>query len=460
MYHIFQTSVHTFIDLFSLAGGGGSGGGGQSDPVFDSMFVLFAIGFLPMSFIGGLLRAKIKNTLIALIVTLCVSVFAGLIVWSFKDIWYFVGVGVFLGGIFGFITNSKKITRKFKRKTEKEIHLAESKDMTWDLDKLNLRVQDVFMDFQKDWSDFNINNMKTYLSANYMNHISLMMLAIKQRKRRNQVDKPKLLEWFAVDAEDLADNSQDRVKFHIRAKASDKLYEIDDKIENLLFERNVEFQEYWYFVRNNDRWLLDGISQLTEDKSLIKADIVDFATKNGLFYNPDWGSLLLPKRGYLFHGSKFGSADINNHVIGLHKGLLVELYTYSDDQVINFQNLYNVYVIAQIALPKSYGSIIVESKKQGKPFLRYLKRTPKGYNKISLEWSEFNSKYNVYATNVEQVTAFELLHPVYMEKLFALPFRVSIEVVDNVVYLYTFDTAADYATMYNILIDAFKEMKL
>lgn len=302
--------------------------------------------------------------------------------------------------------------------------------------------------------------MKTYLSANYMNHISLMMLAIKQRKRRNQVDKPKLLEWFAVDAEDLADNSQDRVKFHIRAKASDKLYEIDDKIENLLFERNVEFQEYWYFVRNNDRWLLDGISQLTEDKSLIKADIVDFATKNGLFYSPDWGSLLLPKRGYLFHGSKFGSADINNHVIGLHNGLLVELYTYSDDQVINFQNLYNVYVIAQIALPKSYGSIIVESKKQGKPFLRYLKRTPKGYNKISLEWSEFNSKYNVYATNVEQVTAFELLHPVYMEKLFALPFRVSIEVVDNVVYLYTFDTAADYATMYNILIDAFNEMKL
>jgi hypothetical protein len=58
------------------------------------------------------------------------------------------------------------------------------------------------------------------------------------------------------------------------------------------------------------------------------------------------------------------------------------------------------------------------------------------------------------------VTAFELLHPAYMEKLFALPFKVSIEVVDNVVYLYTRDKKADYATMYAILNDAFKEMKL
>jgi len=47
-----------------------------------------------------------------------------------------------------------------------------------------------------------------------------------------------------------------------------------------------------------------------------------------------------------------------------------------------------------------------------------------------------------------------------MEKLFALPFKVSIEVVDNVVYLYTKDKNANYATMYALLKDAFEEMKL
>jgi hypothetical protein len=79
---------------------------------------------------------------------------------------------------------------------------------------------------------------------------------------------------------------------------------------------------------------------------------------------------------------------------------------------------------------------------------------------LSLEWPDFNRRYEVLATNVEQVTAFELLHPVFMEKLFALPFRVGIEVVDNTLYLYTNDKGVEYGQMLSILHDAFNEMKL
>jgi len=47
-----------------------------------------------------------------------------------------------------------------------------------------------------------------------------------------------------------------------------------------------------------------------------------------------------------------------------------------------------------------------------------------------------------------------------MEKLFDLAFKVSIEVVDNVVFLYSDDDKADYQIMFNLLKDAFEEMKL
>ena len=50
-----------------------------------------------------------------------------------------------------------------------------------------------------------------------------------------------------------------------------------------------------------------------------------------------------------------------------------------------------------------------------------------------------------------------------MEQLAALGFEVSIEVVDNVIYLHTSEQGADiavYQTMYDLAQKAFKEMRL
>ena len=69
----------------------------------------------------------------------------------------------------------------------------------------------------------------------------------------------------------------------------------------------------------------------------------------------------------------------------------------------------------------------------------------------------------MYASNAEQATSFELLNPTYREQLAALPFAVTIEVVDNVIYLYTDERGTDVAT-YGIMLDlvhkAFKELRL
>ena len=91
----------------------------------------------------------------------------------------------------------------------------------------------------------------------------------------------------------------------------------------------------------------------------------------------------------------------------------------------------------------------------------------RGLQKVSMEWGQFNSRYEVYATSAEQATSFELLNPLYMQKLQALNFEVNMEVVDNILYLYTaikYDATTsnltEYQTMLDLLKEAFEQMKM
>lgn len=439
------------LDLVARGGGGGSGGGGGGGGG------IALLGYVPTHLLGAFLRRKLKNDLGFVIMVIGTLAYA--LGWFFLgSLGAIIGIAALVGGPAGYFGWFGKVSQKVRKRAQKQITQAAASDPAWDEAALTSRVESVFMAFQKDWSDFNIDSIKTYTTANYANHTALMLAAIKQRGRRNQVDNPRLLDKFPTEVDDLPGNSQDRVTYFMDATANDKLIENVNGADGQLFEDDSEFYEYWQFVRSGNSWLLDGIAQSTENKLMIRPDIKAFAEMNSMFYSPDWGWLLLPSRGQLFKGGKFGKSDINNHCIGVYHNLLVELYTYIPKPNSDSRDR-DQYLIAQVALPKRYDSLIVEAKSSGY-FIDIFDHKPKGYNKLSLEWPDFNKRYNVYATNVEQVTAFELLHPVYMEKLFALPFKVSIEVVDNVVYLYTKDKKADYGTMFSILKDAFQEMRL
>lgn len=446
----------------SGGGGGGSGGGSGGSGGGGGIIALFiTVGYLPPSIWASYIRKHIADSMAIIAALIGTLVYAGF--WLCIAVVGHFGWGVMLallaliGGVGGYRGWGQKYIQRLG-KAKKEITQAAEKDPAWDLADLQQHVHDTFIKFQADWSTFNIDSMKTYLSGRYWQHMSLVMAAIKQRQRRNDVQQPQLLSTpEPISVSDFADNNQDRVSFMIRARAHDVLLENVDGQETELFSDNNAFTEYWNFVRNDNEWRMDGISQATESALTLRPDIEQFATQNSMFYSKDWGWLLLPRRGVLFGGGRFGVSDINNHVIGVYKNLIIELYTYVPNPKSSSSNALQ-FVVAQVALPKRYDSIIVQARHKG--LLSVFQRTPAGYNKLSLEWADFNKRYEVYATNVEQVTAFELLHPVYMEKLFALPFSVSIEVVDNVVYLYTQDRNADYAVMYSILKDAFEEMKL
>lgn len=468
--------ILTILDLFARGGGGGSGGGGGGGGGGSGGggggglgVVLILIGGVPPYLVGNKMRYTEKNFFGMLLSFLVSAAYGGFWLWllihltSNYDVdGFWVGCliiicfAAFVSGPAGFFEVDTKIIRVVRRskKTELKMKYAARTDSEWNKTELNQYVQKTFLQYQADWSKFDTESMKAYLTPHNWKYNKLMMQALALRKRRNDVIKPIIKMANPVQATDDPGTDHDQVIYSITARARDTLIDTEAPVGSKpLFVDRSSFTEYWIFKRSGNDWLLDEIKQATATPQSTLQPVVDFAAKNDFFYSLDWGWLLLPQRGVLFGKAKFGKSDINNHVIGKSRNLLIELYTYNPSPD---RRRKDKYVIAQAALPKRYDSIIVQAKSR----FSWLKRTPKGYNKISMEWPDFNKRYTVYATNVEQVTAFELLHPVYMEKLFALPFKVSIEVVDNVVYLYTPDKNADYALMYDILQRAFDEMKL
>ena len=264
------------------------------------------------------------------------------------------------------------------------------------------------------------------------------------------------------------------------ASAQDEL--IDLTSSEVLFKDDKAFIEYWQFDREGDDWLLQKINQseiasslekgymIKTDREAITAEAVqmqDFATRNNFFYNADFGWLLMPNKGELFTLANFGRSDINYHVIGTYKDVLVQFYQYIPviQAKRNFTDYikawykaayrYDQYLVAQTILPRSYGNIVVKyNSATGIVF------KPKGLQEIVLEGVDFGKFYSVYASDQDKVNSLELLNPRYMATLIDLPFEVNIEIVDNVLYLYSTDNNANFDTMLTLIQNAFLEMKM
>lgn len=252
-----------------------------------------------------------------------------------------------------------------------------------------------------------------------------MMTALQQMGRVNIVSTPKLLAANPVDVVDSAIDDQDTLSMSIHASANDQL--VDITTSETLYTDNSTFDELWWFDRNGGTWDLMRIDQTTANGRLRDVALERFVAGNGMFYSLDWGWLLLPQCGRLFGKASFKNSDVNNHVIGEWNGHIVQLYTF-----VPARGNAETSLVGQIALPKSYGGIIIKRNSGwwGNLF------APRGYRKVSMEWPDFNKRYTVYVTDMDKVTSFELLNPKFMADLYDKELPFNIEVVDNVVYLY------------------------
>lgn len=450
-YNLFHLSL-----IIASAGGGGSGGGGG---VGGGLIFLSFVGYIPMHLMGAWIRKAKKNEaewivgqiiawIICIVFTaglLLLGIYVGILVAALMAFGAPLGMGA---GLYKWFAVLKQSTA-----TKKQLLSAEQNDQFWNEETILANTKAIFLKYQKDWTNYNTESMKTYMTQDYHYHASLMIYALQLAGRCDQVNDLTILNSVIISMYDSPDNNQDTVVVGFTAQADDRL--IDTKKNEVIFFDGDPFTEYWRFVRNGNSWLLYGIQPGTANKWRNNPGLEQFAASQRFYYSLDWGWLLLPERGQLFDGGAFGFSDINNHIIGMHNNILIQMYTYIPTP----KKITNSFLIAQAYVPKNYGDIVVRRKKSLHLF------GIKGLNKISMEWTQFNDKYEVFASDVEQVTSFELLDPVFMEQLEALPFEVNIEVVDNVVYLYAPEDAKKntpdrYVAMLGILQKAFQAMRL
>jgi len=320
-----------------------------------------------------------------------------------------------------------------------------SKNATPEEKKLATAAKDTFMKFQKSWSDFDIKSIKGIVSDEYFKKMTLELTILNNYQRQNIMEDTKISNAFIFKQNDY--NAGFAIYFV--ASAKDRL--VDVKAGKDLFVDNSVFSETWHFNKSGYGYVLDRIDQSTADATKYDSGISEFAKSNGFYYDPDFGWLMMPTRGAIFGPAGFGRADINNHVVGYYKGIVVEFYSYEPRAESGIKAM----TIAQAILPKRYDDILVTEKS----WYRF-KPKQKGLTKINTESNAFNRKFAVWAAKPDRATSFELLAPNFMERIYGLDFEINIEVVDNVLYLYSPGTDSNYQEMLGVLGWAFEEMKL
>jgi len=370
--------------------------------------------------------------------------------------------------------------------------IAQQADATWSDEVIQKTTSEIFSRFQSDWSNFELESMKTYLTARYYNHMHLVLYAMQQMGRQNVMTDVELKKVTLMGVHDRVDDEEDRFDAEVRAKASDKLVELQTKKE-LLVEKKP-FTEIWHFDRENGDWKLDGISQLDSQVSLYAfgktvetknlefledkqtktsrhqgEKALAFAKKNNFFYNADFGWLLMPNKGILFSDTDFKASDINHHVIGMYKKVLVQFFEYIPFMPgkgrrslwSKFTTLYYSgtaspsYTVAAASLPKAYSNISLRRRKR-----MFFSFKPVGMTRVKTESHDFNKIYDLFTDDIDKVNSLELLHPAYIEKMQLLGFKVNLEIANNTLYLYSTDKKADFDQMLTLLQQAFDEMKM
>ncbi len=313
------------------------------------------------------------------------------------------------------------------------------------------KAKDIFLSYQNDWSNFNIENIAKYTTPHYHEHVILMLDLLKDLGRTNKVSNIAITDLRFHDSVKTASELPAKVSITFTFNGLD---EVIDANGGTLYKHDARYvTEKWNFIYDGEKLLLDGISQPTESSSHLVKSLDNFAVDNNLFYSPDWGRYAVPSKGLIFDESSMKVSDINNHIVGKWGDLLIQLYTYAKTP----SSPESYFLVGQISVPKKYLGVIVKSKQAH--IDKYLK---KDYDKFELEWGEFNERYDVYASKQDALPAFELLNPKFMEYFYEKNPNYSLEVIDNSIYIFANIkriTSDDYKELLDILWMAHKELK-
>lgn len=154
---------------------------------------------------------------------------------------------------------------KLKKKKEKSVskikNLADN-DMNWNYKDIQRDVEDAFYNVNTAWMERNQDLAKDYMSNKIYEKHKSQTEWMEVKKEKNVLEKIKLISSLPVEIEDFDGTDNDYMWIHIEAEAID--YVINEETFDIVSgikDRIVPYEEFWKFIKINNRWVLDEIRQ-------------------------------------------------------------------------------------------------------------------------------------------------------------------------------------------------------
>ena len=334
------------------------------------------------------------------------------------------------------------ISRRSSRKVNEKIQKRLIKEKGINLVEIDRYIFNIFPKFQKDWSDFNIESMKEYVTDSYFEYVSLQLQILKREGRVNVMSHVKIHDVWIVNSI-YEDKQRDKLSVEITASAKDVLQY--DEGEVIHTDSNT-FTEYWHFKKEISTWKLDCITQKKAPLSKPQLKVKSFAEKNKFFFDTSYGLLALPAQGSIFSKKEFGIAEIDNHVLGTHNGTPLELYTF-------LTNRNGTYLVSQSYINTYYEHVIVRRNVK-------FKHKPKDVELADVDNWKIAQKYSVYTSIDGPELSLNILTSQFMKRFDSLPRDFTIEILGNTVVCYTQESrSTTYEQMFDMTKALLDELK-
>ncbi|GEM_PF-1768150 len=384
--------------------------------------------------------------------------------------WIVVIAGFWLSAVFFF----RSIKKSERERVSGILREAQVMDSAWEEEKMARRIAEVFFKFQEAWGHFDIYALRSCVTENYYQLLVMEMGVLKRCQRQNFALVPQVRNISILRARDESDNDQDLVVAEILARMDNVL--IDTENSEMLLAKYDYFRQYWVFRRENDIWKVDAVRSDLERSPVVENSVKGFAQRNGFFYDPDFGQIVMPDKGVLFRKTKFNRSRVDNHVIGSLSGRIVEFFTYNanpkkkrrlmsgtDEKRRMLEELENPYggtknaimpeiryrsgyVVAQAILQIRYYNILI--KRRGD----FIDLAPRGLKRYKGKECRFGGFFSLFADPRDDIGSFPLATDKFLEQLQKFSFSLNIEVVGSFLYVYAKSQAqVTYERMIDIL---------
>lgn len=155
--------------------------------------------------------------------------------------------------------------KRSKSDAWKVLNKAKQTDSAWDYEKLATHTEKVFRQLQGYWSQNNVNDSKTYLHKMYVNKYCKLLHENIGKGHFNRISNIKISGIEIVQAQNFVDDNKDMFVAHISGSMDDKVVTKNGTL--VCYQGDGDdtpkrsINEYWFFQRNGDDWLLRNIEK-------------------------------------------------------------------------------------------------------------------------------------------------------------------------------------------------------